>query len=318
MKNITGKAGEMVIVIPKATWSGESGKVLKNILAQPQLALPQDEPIFDLIDVPPKAFKDIFKSTRNILTVKISPTYSKPVIEYKNDVWAHPQAIVHLKAKNDEQFQKFFTENSDKIIAYFLKAEKERQMGNYKKYHDKAVFNTISKNFEFNLKLPPGFKVTKKTDDFAWIRYETPEISQGITIKTIKYESDSTFTPDFLLKEHVKYWKENVPGPREGSFMTIEDRIEPVFNIFKHNGNYACEMRGLWRVENDFMGGPYVSLAVLDASKNRVVIIDGFVYAPRYDKRNYLRQVEAMIYSLEFPHQAKNDKINSQVNMSNL
>jgi hypothetical protein len=46
-------------------------------------------------------------------------------------------------------------------------------------------------------------------------------------------------------------------------------------------------------------------------------MLDGYVYAPRFDKRNLLRQVEAMMYSMELPDQKKNDKINSEVNMGN-
>ena len=38
----------------------------------------------------------------------------------------------------------------------------------------------------------------------------------------------------------------------------------------------------------------------------------GFVYAPSKDKRNFLRQVEAMIYSLKQNNQADNDKLNQQ------
>jgi len=55
----------------------------------------------------------------------------------------------------------------------------------------------------------------------------------------------------------------------------------------------------------------------LDASRQRVFICDGFVYAPQKNKRNYLRQVEAMIYTLSFLDQEKNNKINSQIKMGN-
>jgi hypothetical protein len=65
------------------------------------------------------------------------------------------------------------------------------------------------------------------------------------------------------------------------------------------------------------MGGPYISLAELDATNQRVVVAFGYVYAPSKDKRNLLRQVEAMIYSMKFNEQAKNDKIRSQINMGN-
>jgi hypothetical protein len=40
-------------------------------------------------------------------------------------------------------------------------------------------------------------------------------------------------------------------------------------------------MRGLWRLENDFMGGPYVLLAELDASNQRIVIVFGYVFCTK-------------------------------------
>ena len=125
------------------------------------------------------------------------------------------------------------------------------------------------------------------------------------------------FTINYLLDIRDKVLKNNVPGAIKSSYMSTEKRFYQTFNVLEHNGNYASEMRGLWRVENDFMGGPYVSLAELDATNQRVVVAFGYVYAPSKDKRNLLRQVEAMIYSLEMNEQPKNDKINSQIKMGN-
>lgn len=315
--DITGKAGEMIVVISREAWLGAPGKVLRDVLAQPQLGLPQNEPVFDLIDVPPAAFKDIFKTTRNIITVRISSTIDNPVAEFKNDVWAKPQAVVNIDAKSQEEFEKIFLENADRIVAFFLKAEKDRLMGNYKKYNENVVYNTLQKSFDLKLNVAPGFKIAKKTDDFVWVRYETPDISQWLFIYTYKYESDSTFTREYQLAKRDEFMKKYVPGPRDSTYMTTERQVEPLFNIFEHNGNYACEMRGLWRVENDYMGGPFISISELDASGNRIVTVEGSVYAPRFDKRNYLRQMEAMVYSLEFVNQAKNDKINSEIKSGN-
>ena len=317
MKNVTGKAGELVIVIPRETMSGAPGELIREVLAQPQLSLPQNEPIFDLIDIPPQAFKDIFKSSRNLLLVRISPTTSKSGVEFQRDMWARPQAIVTINAQSQSEFAELFKSHSDRIVTFFLKAERDRLMSSYRRYHDRASHNTLLGEFDMKLYLPPGFRVAHQTDDFVWVRYETPDISQGILISTFRYESDSTFTKDFLLAKRDEFLKKNVPGSLPNSYMTTEHRVPSIFNITQHKGNYAAELRGLWRVEGDFMGGPFISLSVLDASKQRIVTVEGFVYAPRFDKRNYLRQVEAMVYSLEFPHQEMNDKITSQVNMGN-
>ncbi len=316
-KNITGKSGELVVVISKESWAGPTGKLIRETLAQPHVGLPQDEPIFDVIDVPHSAFKDIFKSTRNILQTSISVNVKTEGITFTDDVWAYPQATVQIKAKTAKKFEEIFKENSGKIISYFIAAEKERLTMNYKKFYEKGVYNVLHKDFGVTMKVPPGFAIVEQKKDFIWYKYETPAISQGIILYTFPYVSDSTFSVNYLLDIQDKILKENVPGAIKNSYMATEKRFDQTFNIFEHNGNYASEMRGLWRVENDFMGGPYISLAELDATNQRVVVAFGYVYAPSKDKRNFIQQVEAMIYSLEMNEQPKNDKINSQVKMGN-
>lgn len=312
METITGKSNEVVIVIGKEIWKGEVGTQMRSVLAQPQSSLPQSEPIFSLIDVPPEAFINLFKSHRNIITVKISSTFTEPKIEFVHDTWAYPQAVVNIQAGSTQSFNELFKANGEKIIGYFMKAEKDRLKKTYLDSHEKSVYNTLNKEFDIKLYVPVGFKIVKSDSSFAWVRYDTPLITQNIFVYTYPYESDSTFTLKYLLEKRNQMTKKNVPGPTKGSYMTTEMRLPQDFNFLTHNGNYACEMRGLWKVQNDFMGGPYVSLSVLDASKKRVVTVEGNVYAPKNKKRNYLRQLEAMIYSLEFSDQ--NQKINNNIN----
>jgi hypothetical protein len=316
-KNITGKAGELVIVISKKSWDDLPGNLLRQTLAQPQQSLPQDEPLFDLISVPHEAFKEIFQTTRNIIQTRISPIVENPGITFTDNIWAYPQATVQINARNNEEFEQLFNENSDKIIGYFLKAERERIAANYSNYHDKAVKNTLDQKYDILLNVPPGFQISQEGKDFVWLRYETPEISQALLVYWFPYTSDSTFTLNYLLNKRDSILRVNVPGPTEGSFMTTERRVDPLFQIIRHNKNYAADIRGLWRVENDFMGGPFVLLAELDAYRQRVVVADGFVYAPSKDKRNFIRQVEAMVYSMAFNDQEKNDRLNSQAQMGN-
>jgi len=317
METITGKSGEVIVVIGKEVWKGSEGSILREYLSQSQSSLPQEEPIFDLINVPPEAFVSLFKTHRNILTVKISPTYTEPKVEFTNDTWAYPQAVVNIQASSTENFIELFKANGDKIIAYFLKAEKDRLKSMYKAVNEKAVYNTLLDEFHLQLYVPRGFNIVKKDSNFVWIRYDTPLITQNILLYTYPYDSDSIFTKNYQVEKRNMVTKANVSGPRPGSYMTTEMEIPQDFSIFKYNGNYASEMRGLWRVENDFMGGPFISLSVLDASRRRVVTIEGNVYAPKNDKRNYLRQLEAMVYSLEFPSQKINDKIHNQLESGN-
>lgn len=315
--NISGKANDLVVVISEDSWNGKPGELIKGTFAQFQYGLPQEEPLFDIINIPPAAFQKIFKSNRNILQVTVSSTVLKPEMTIKENTWAYPQAVVELKAQNVAQFETLYNENSGKILSYFLQAERKRIAGNYEKFYEKTVYSILERDFGVTMKVPPGFEVAMQKPDFIWYRYETPEISQGIILYTFPYVSDSTFTANYLIAKRDSFLRAYIAGPTEGSYMTTEKRIDPLYKAMEHNKNYTSEMRGLWALENDFMGGPYIALDELDAANQRVVSAFGYVYAPSKNKRNYLQQVEAMIYSLKMNKQAENDKINHQVKMGN-
>jgi hypothetical protein len=58
-------------------------------------------------------------------------------------------------------------------------------------------------------------------------------------------------------------------------------------------------MRGVWSVEHDFMGGPFISYTFVDPRNNQILTLMGYVYHPNKKKRNLLRQLEAIIYSVK-------------------
>jgi hypothetical protein len=48
------------------------------------------------------------------------------------------------------------------------------------------------------------------------------------------------------------------------------------------------------------MGGPFISHALIDKTGEKVLVLEAFVYHPRADKRNYIRQLESILYSFEW------------------
>ena len=312
MRNITGKLGETLVVINQQHWKSETGKLIRKKLAQPQVGLPVDEPILDLISIAPKGFGDIFKTTRNILEITISKNYSEAKVLFRENVHAHPQAYVSIIAPDTVEFKRVFNEKAEKILGFFIKAERERLAKNYNKYKVRNIKQKMEEKIGVSISVPSGFKITENRDDFVWLLHDTPDMSQGIFIYWYPYTSDSAFTQKELMTKRNLILKHNVPGPTKGSFMQT-DLDEMIYtNQLQHNGNYAVEARGLWRVANDFMGGPFVSLSVLDLLNQRVVCFDAYVYAPGKEKRNYIWQLESMIYSSSFVNQAEIDKLNKQ------
>ena len=61
------------------------------------------------------------------------------------------------------------------------------------------------------------------------------------------------------------------------------------------------------------MGGPFVSHSFYSPDGEDIIVAEAFVYAPRYDKRQYLRQVESLLYSWEWVDKdEEKDKANSK------
>jgi hypothetical protein len=83
--------------------------------------------------------------------------------------------------------------------------------------------------------------------------------------------------------------------------MTIEREIyPPVSHKILFKNMFAIETRGLWKTAGDFMGGPFVNYTIVDAPRQRIIVFDGYVYYPNKSKRNYVRQLESIIWGAEF------------------
>ena len=54
-------------------------------------------------------------------------------------------------------------------------------------------------------------------------------------------------------------------------------------------------------MRNEAMGGPFVSHSRVDEKNNRVITVEGFVYAPEKMKRGLIRRLEGSLYTLQLP-----------------
>jgi len=298
LPKVTGKPGEVLLVVDQFTWESEIGKFLNNMLTQPFEAIPQEEPIYDPIRIPSSGFNNLLKSHRNIILAKISSRNKKPRIIVQRDIWAKPQLVINIIGPNDSTTLEYLKENQNKLISLLNQAEINRTIENYKKNRAKGIDEELKIKHHLSISVPMGYDMDVDADDFVWISHEISDLTQGILIYYYDYTDPNTFTPEYLVKKRNEFTRRYVPGPVEGSFMKTEDLYPVVLTEYNKDDHYYVELRGLWKLENAFMGGPYISLTTLDEKRNRVVTVDGFVYAPSLNKRNYVREIEAIIHTL--------------------
>jgi hypothetical protein len=264
--------------------------------------LVQHEDMFTISRITPATFTGSIRTVRNILVVEISDKYVKQKIAYRKDVWAKSQAVVVITAPNNEAFLRILDEYQDDICEFFVAAERERMQKYYRKHYNLEATKKVKEQFGAELYVPNTLTKFKSTEDFFWASNMSLDMRQDIIIYSYPYTDPNTFTEQFLLAKRDSVLKYNLPGPNEGSYVGTQYKLLPVSKVVKKNERYCLEIRGWWHVKNgDLMGGPFISHTQLDEINQRVITIEGFVYAPEFNKRSYIRQLEAVVYSMKLP-----------------
>lgn len=304
LPNVSGKAGDVLVVVNKTDWEGNLGKDIRDILKQDCPFLPQKEPLYSVAYVIPSNFSQMFKIHRNILNIVIGAEGKEGVI-YRNDVWAYPQTVIQINAKSAESADSIFMDNHENILEAIEQAERNRIIANAIKFEASGLADSVATLTGGYLHFPTGFILRKKNADFMWIADEKQFVNQAIFIYKYPAEKQDNFTVENIIKHRNEIMKANVPGMFENTYMTTSEFFMPSVKFMKYNNINFAETRGFWEVENDYMGGPFVSHSFYSQDGKSIIVIESFVYAPKYDKRQYLRQVEALLYSFEWKKNKK-------------
>ena len=305
LPNVSGKAGEIVVVIDKDNWEGNVGNALREILADDCPYLAQREPLFTLANVPPGSFNNMFKMHRNILILNINPQNQKTGMMYKRDEWARPQSVAQINAFDEEGALSVLAEAKDQLPEFFEAAERDRIIANSILYEELTLRGPVEKLTGGILHFPSGYKLRKTTDDFVWIADEKQYTSQVVMAYRYAVPESDPFSLENIIAKRNEVMQANVPGMFDGTYMTTSAAVEPTTRSLKYHGIDFMETRGFWEVQGDFMGGPFVSHSFYSPDGKDIIVLEAFVYAPKYDKRQYLRQVESILYSFEWKNNEK-------------
>ena len=306
VSTVSGKQGDVLVVINKDYWESELGRMIQETLKDEYPMLPQPEARFRLSHVPHSSFTSMFQVQRNIFEVDINPSNINTVTFRKN-VWATPQCVVSLKAETYKDAIKLFQDNAAQIVSILEGSERERLISNNRAYPSTATEIEVRKMFGGSPVFPKEAKILKQTDDFMWIATcNTDYIKKYIILyKYPVVKGEDMMSKKSLISHNLEAINTNIPGTREGSYMTHSKFLEPTVEYLRYNNKSFAELRGLWDVENDYMGGPFVAHVLYSPDGKYMIGIEGFVYAAKFDKLQYIRDVEAVVYSFRWDSQQK-------------
>lgn len=301
LPNVSGAAGEVVVVLNANLHQTPIQDSITKVLTEEYPMLPQQEPWFKPLIISEKAFTSVLQRHRNLIFVKLGPAYPQPKLNLKTDTWAKTQCILTASGPNMQVLGAYITAHADRIREVIEQAEIKRNIAYYNKYEAEELKLKIQKTFKCTMHFPDGYVLRKSGDHFMWISLETPATSQGIFMYSYPYNNQK---PDAksILKKRNEVLKLNVPGSLPNTYMTTSPVVLPEVQLIKQKQSSALnfiQIRGLWEVQNDYMGGPFVSETLVDTSNNRVITLESYVYAPKADKRNLLRKTYSVLRTFE-------------------
>jgi len=244
-----------------------------------------------------------------LLLVDISSKHKVSSISFKNSVWSRGQLVIQLLSPDVTSFDSLFKVNSLKILQLYLNKELGRIISTNKNLGNKPLVNSISSKYMIQLAVPKQFDLSISTSDFFLLHREQfikdgglqHQVSQGVFYTDYPYSDTSDFSINNLLKKRDSITSVFIEGPSKNSHMQVSHRfIEPKSYKILFRNYFAIEIRGLWRIEGDYLGGPFYELNILDEKKEKIHCIDCYVFAPHFNKRDYLREVEAIVKSFDF------------------
>ena len=297
-----GTAEILVVTQNDEQWNGMVGDSIRHFFLDYQYGLPQPEAQNDLAHINVSGFSDMFKKHKCILQVEIDPQIEKAKAETATDLWAAPQRYVKITAPSLQSWVDLFESQKTIYKMWFDEVERERILSVFRPSVDNNLVEAIAQKTGFTLTVPQGFYLAKNEPDFMWLRKELERSSACIVIYQTPYIDTAQFSANSLVAMRNMVLQKHIPGPLEGSYMSTETEFVPplVTYVADFPAGYAVEMRGMWKVENDFMGGPFVSYTFADSRTGNLVTVEGYYYEPNQKKRNQLLQLEAILYSLKF------------------
>ncbi|WP_417362680.1 DUF4837 family protein [Galbibacter sp.] len=292
-----GAINTLSVVIDNELWKGAVGDTIRKYYAAEVIGLPWVEPLFSIHQMPYEVFTGFTRSSRNILIVQKDTAV---VTGLKTDLYAEPQKVAIIQGPTPQVITEKIASTAEKVIAAFKKNDIEESQKRFTRSLNRET--DLQEKLGIALTMPSVYKIAKQENNFFWIERQIPKGTMNILVYEMPLSSipeDSTRV-ESIVKMRDSIGKKYVPGREEGMYMITEKAYAPYVFDAEIANRSAIETKGMWEVKNFTMAGPFVNYIVEDVPNNRLVVLEGFTFAPSTNKRDYMFELEAILKTLKF------------------
>lgn len=285
-----GNGSEILVICNDSLWHGMAGEMLKSVLELKMEGLEESEYTI----VQSQDLQKPFQLRRNILMIDIDPLNKKSKIETLKDVWSRNQRVIKIKAGSDTAFINLFNKHNKAIRELFNQNERAWFSTQNALSRNSEIEKTLADMFGIDISISSDFKLAYKKKDFIGLTSSDSVLS--LLIYSYTFTDTSQLNGRSVLAERQKHTI--IVSPEIAVFPDSSSGCAG-YNFFSQKflfrGMYALETRGSVSTNGKKDDSSFLNYSVVDAPRHRIIVFDGSVSIPGKPKRNYMRQLEAII-----------------------
>ncbi len=327
-RDVIGDVGDVVFVVESRLWNTALKDTVDYYFQSPFLLLPQPEPVFDvkhftmnqilsrpirkkfrtmvlLANMSELDTKEAKMAIKDLGRERVDELLTNPEMGFATgkSKWADEQLIVYVLANSQEDLERSIIRNFPKIAAKIRQHDQPRRHERaFHNGHNKPAEKMLKDTFGIEMEIPSDYITSAvRNENLIWMRKETPKLSSSILVGKIPYRRESQLNADSLQVYLNAFGRKYIASSADSSYFVINDHDLPLIKSKVNlNGHYAVENRGIWELERDFMGGPFISYLLQNPNKaDQLLLVAGFVYAPQKKKKVFMEHLEEIIRTVK-------------------
>jgi hypothetical protein len=327
-----GKEGEVTVVMDSSHWTGTVGDTFRQSVAPWVETLPQPERYFAVrhLELSSERTYESIQDLKNVVIVApLSDTTNEAdflrrrlsdeartaildgqtAVVGKPNLWRRSQRVFFVTAADSSGLTEALKQEGGTIKSTFKDITLQRMKREmYDDARQFAVEDTLLQRHGFAVHVQHDFQIaidtTTASSGFVWLRRILPQTRREFFVYYEEDASPDQISPEWIYATHDSLTRRHMRGNVAG-FVRIDDRRPLHTEQISVLDRYGYETRGLWRMvkpadgaSSEFIGvgggGPFLAYTFYDQSTDRVYLLHGSVFAPGFDKLQFLRQMDVM------------------------
>lgn len=217
----------------------------------------------------------------------------------QKDLWYRGQTVVHLTGRTMEDLRDYMASNALQLEYYFKQAWDEREIARMRTLpREEEIENRLRDEYGFSFTVIKSWFVAKDSSEIntVLLRRQAPaETERWLMVHWLDTTNTALLTNDFAYRTRNRLTEILYRTYDDSAWVVVDSVHHLQFDEVNFQDRFAIRMKGLWRMSDYSMGGPFVSYLFYDEEQKRIYFIEGSVFAPKYEKKKLIQDVDVMI-----------------------